>query len=102
MKRDGLKRTMPVALAAAFAALIATGAGFTTNLAAQTPQGTLPAPGTPEAPVGHRQPRQSDLPPSALRDEQNNVPSQGNEPGRRNADREKSTFGELPTICVKC
>jgi hypothetical protein len=81
---------------------------FATVVVAQTPLGpqdTLtPSPGSGihQAPIGHRQPRPSDLPPSVQREEQGNVPTQGNAPVRGNADREQGVFGQLPTICVRC
>jgi hypothetical protein len=58
----------------------------------------------PEAPVGHRQPRQSDLPPNVQREEQNNelpLPTPRDQTTRREKN-DGSTFGQIPTICVKC
>jgi len=56
------------------AALIACGTSFATVAAAQSPLGvqgmSSPAPVVPQAPVGHRQPRRSDLPPSVQQEEQ--------------------------------
>ena len=102
MARDNLKCSASAGVA------LATGISFATVVAAQSPlvaQDTLapsPAPGIPQAPIGHRQPRPSDLPPSVQREEQGNVPTQGNAPVRGNADKEQSAFGQLPTICVRC
>ena len=104
MPRNGLKPSAWAA-AAVLAAAVAAGTGPATHTLAQTPQGvgTPAAPlGVPEAPVGHRQPRPSDLPPSIQRDEQHNVPAQVGGSQRGAAEKEKSTFGELPTICVRC
>ena len=63
--------------------------------------GTLPLPpgpqapsaGIPEAPVGHRQPRPSDLPPNVRREEKANAPPQ---------QQDRSGLDSLPTICVRC
>jgi hypothetical protein len=102
MARDNSK-----CIAAARVAFAA-GISFATVVAAQSPlaaQGTLtpsPAPGVPEAPIGHRQPRPSDLPPSVQREEQGNLPAQGNAPVRGNPYKEQSVFGQLPTTCVRC
>jgi hypothetical protein len=98
MARNNLKWITSAGVA--FAIVIS----FATVVAAQL-QDTLtpsPGPGIPQAPIGHRQPRPSDLPPSVQREEQGNVPTQGNAPERGNADREQSVFGQLPTICVRC
>jgi hypothetical protein len=103
MARNGLKRTTSVPFAAGVATVIAAGTIFAAISVAQTPQSTgtpSPSMGVPEAPVGHRQPRPSDLPPSVQREEQTNAPAQNNPPRRR--DRQDSTFGQLPTICVRC
>jgi hypothetical protein len=102
MARDNLK-----CIASARVALAA-GISFATVGAAQSPLGAQdtfapsPALGVPEAPIGHRQPRPSDLPPSVQREEKGNVPAQGNAPVRGNADKEQSVFGQLQTICVRC
>ena len=48
--------------------------------------------GVPQAPVGHRQPRPSDLPPDVRREENANAPQQ----------QERSGLEGLPTICVRC
>ncbi len=67
------------------------------------PPGGMSPLGVPEAPVGHRQPRQSDLPPSVLREEQSNAPAQDNAPARRSSEKDQgTTFGQIPSICVKC
>jgi hypothetical protein len=69
MARDNLKCSASAGVA------LATGISFATVVAAQSPlvaQDTLapsPAPGMPQAPIGHRQPRPSDLPPSVQREE---------------------------------
>jgi hypothetical protein len=55
---------------------------------------TAPGAGIPEAPVGHRQPRPSDLPPDVRREENANAP--------RQQQQEKSGLEGLPTICVRC
>jgi hypothetical protein len=57
---------------------------------------TAPGAAVPEAPVGHRQPRPSELPPSVNRAENAPVPQQreGQAPTRPEYD--------VPTICVKC
>jgi len=102
MALNGLKRTTSVPYAAGVATVIAAGTIFAAISVAQTPQSTgtpTPSLGIPEAPVGHRQPRPSD-PPSVQREEQTNAPAQNNPPGRR--ERQDSTFGQLPTICVRC
>jgi hypothetical protein len=58
---------------------------------------TAPGAGIPEAPVGHRQPRPSELPPSVNRAENAPTPQrpEGEAPSRPAID-------QLPTICVKC
>jgi hypothetical protein len=50
--------------------------------------------GIPQAPVGHRQPRPSDLPADVNREENANAP-QRDAPSR-------SAIDSLPTICVRC
>jgi hypothetical protein len=52
------------------------------------------AAGIPQAPVGHRQPRPSDLPPDVNREENANAPPR-DAPSR-------SAIDSLPTICVRC
>jgi hypothetical protein len=46
----------------------------------------------PQAPIGHRQPTQGDLPPSLRRDEDSNGP-----PGRA-----PDPFADVPNICNGC
>ena len=53
-----------------------------------------PAGGIPEAPVGHRQPRPSDLPANVRREENANAP-----PSQQ---QDRSGLEGLPTICVRC
>jgi hypothetical protein len=53
-----------------------------------------PAAGIPQAPVGHRQPRPSDLPSDVRREENANAP----QPQQQ----ERSGLEGLPTICVRC
>jgi hypothetical protein len=103
MTRENLRSVSSASIA------FAAGISFATIVAAQSPLGaqdpvapSLAPPAIPEAPVGHRQPRPSDLPPSVQREEQGNVPARGNAPVRGNADKEQSIFGQLPTICVRC
>ena len=55
-----------------------------------------PAGGIPEAPVGHRQPRPSDLPANVRREENANAPQQ------QRPEQERSGLEGLPTICVRC
>ena len=57
-----------------------------------SPSPQAPAAGIPQAPVGHRQPRPSDLPPDVRREENANAPQQ----------QERSGLEGLPTICVRC
>jgi hypothetical protein len=100
-QRTALSRFCIVSLSLAAAAGAIAG-----NLpAAALAQNTLPpatAPlGVPEAPVGHRQPKPSDLPPAVQREEQSNAPVvQDNAQARRN--RDDGGLGQLPTICVRC
>ena len=95
---------------AAFLALPAVGLG--TGAGAQ---GTGGLGGIPEAPVGHRQPTQSDLPPSVRQEEQGNVPAPDNPPaaqnnarGRSGSKRDSGTtpstgaYGQIPSICTGC
>jgi len=108
MSRDGLKRTAPVTFAAGLAALVAGAMDPTVRAAAQTPLGTgTPSPslGVPEAPVGHRQPRPADLPPSVQKEEQTYAPVQDNTPARRRTEKDKDqggALGQIPSICVRC
>ena len=59
-----------------------------------SPGAQPPSAGVPEAPVGHRQPRPSDLPANVRREENANAPQQ--------QQRERSGLDSLPTICVRC
>jgi len=59
-----------------------------------SPSPQAPSAGIPEAPVGHRQPRPSDLPANVRREENANAPQQ--------QQRERSGLDSLPTICVRC
>jgi hypothetical protein len=71
--------------------------------------------GIPEAPVGHRQPTQADLPPSVRQEEQGNVPAPDNPPGAQNNARARGgskrdsgstpstgAYGQIPSICTGC
>lgn len=88
------------------AGIVAVAAGFATATAAQTTGGGLdnllasPSFNIPQAPVGHRQPHQADLPENVLRDEQGNVSAQNSPRARARADRGQ-IFGQ-PSICVGC
>jgi len=88
------------------AVLLACGAGFATVAAAQSAGAGLdnllasPSFGIPQAPVGHRQPHQADLPQNVLRDEQGNSPTQNNPRTRGHVDRGQ-VLGQ-PSICVGC
>jgi hypothetical protein len=102
----------PRLLAAGVAALLAAPvAGLATGAGAQ---GTGPL-GIPEAPVGHRQPTQADLPPSVRQEEQGNVPAPDNPPAAQNNTRARSgskrdtgstpgtgAYGNIPSICTGC
>jgi hypothetical protein len=106
----------PGLLAGGVAALLAlpmTGLG--TGAGAQGTGGL----GIPEAPVGHRQPTQADLPPSVRQEEQGNVPAPANTPAQnQNNARSHSgskrdsgstgntvgtgAYGQIPSICTGC
>jgi peptidoglycan hydrolase-like protein with peptidoglycan-binding domain len=71
--------------------------------------------GIPEAPVGHRQPKPADLPPSVLQEEQGNVPAPDNPPAAPNNARARGgskrdsgstgntgAYGQIPSICTGC
>jgi peptidoglycan hydrolase-like protein with peptidoglycan-binding domain len=73
--------------------------------------------GIPEAPVGHRQPTQADLPPSIRQEEQGNIPAPDNPPpaqnnargrgSKRDSENTGSTgntgaYGQIPSICTGC
>ena len=87
MARENLKCIMHarVALAIGLLAVIAAGTSFATVAIAQDTVTPSLAPSVLPAPVGHRQPRLSDLPPSVQREEQVSGPAQGNTSVRRNA-----------------
>src|SRR5215831_5846946 len=64
-------------------------------------QTSLPAPDSRmQAPIGHRQPRPSDLPPSVQRDEQLDPESAQIQPQKQNPDR-RTRAGSVPTIDVR-
>jgi hypothetical protein len=86
-------------------------AGLGTGAGAQGTGGL----GIPEAPVGHRQPTQADLPPSVRQEEQGNVPAPDNPPAAQNNARGRSgskrdsgstpstgAYGQIPSICTGC
>jgi hypothetical protein len=72
-------------------------------------QGAIPSLQAPDArlqaPIGHRQPRPSDLPPSVRSDEQYNPPSAQTQPQNQTANRRLSVpqvrAGSVPTIDVR-
>jgi hypothetical protein len=76
MNHDKWVTSARLVFAIGIAALIACGTSFATVAAAQSAPGaqdtlmSSPAFSIPQAPVGHRQPRPSDLPPSVQREEQ--------------------------------
>jgi hypothetical protein len=102
----------PRLLAAGVVALLAAPVtGFATSVGAQS-TGPL---GIPEAPVGHRQPTQADLPPSVRQEEQGNVAAPDNPPAAQNNTRTRSgskrdsgstpstgAYGNIPSICTGC
>ena len=86
-------------------------AGLGTGAGAQGTGGL----GVPEAPVGHRQPTQADLPPSVRQEEQGNVPAPDNPPAAQNNTRARGgskrdsgstpstgAYGNIPSICTGC
>jgi hypothetical protein len=103
----------PCLLGVGVAALLALPvAGLGTGAGAQ---GTGGLGGIPEAPVGHRQPTQADLPPSVRQEEQGNVPAPDNPPAAQNNTRARSgskkdsgstpstgAYGNIPSICTGC
>jgi hypothetical protein len=106
----------PRLLAAGVAALLALPvAGLGTGAVGQGVGGSDLG-GIPEAPVGHRQPRPSELPPSVLKEEQGNVPGtapDASQPAQSNArarggakkDSESGStgaYGQIPSICTGC
>jgi hypothetical protein len=98
----GWTRAPTLALTFALGVMVTIPLGVTWAQSTMTPPGLSPL-GVPEAPVGHRQPRQSDLPPNVLREEQSNAPVQDNAQARRKSDKDQGgTFGEIPSICVRC
>ena len=71
--------------------------------------------GISEAPVGHRQSKPADLPPSVLQKEQENVPAPDNPPAAQNNARVRGgskrdsgstgntgAYGQIPSICTGC
>ena len=112
-----LQSLRPRLLAAGVAALLAAPvAGLGTGAGAQ---GTGGLGGIPEAPVGHRQPTQADLPPSVRQEEAGNVPAPANAPAQnQNNARSHSgskrdsgstgntpstgAYGQIPSICTGC
>ncbi len=103
----------PRLLAAGVAALLAAPvAGLGTGAGAQGTGGL----GIPDAPVGHRQPTQADLPPSVRQEEQGNVPAPDNPPAAQNNTRARGgskrdtgstgstggAYGQIPSICTGC
>jgi peptidoglycan hydrolase-like protein with peptidoglycan-binding domain len=78
-------------------------------------QGTGGLGGIPDAPVGHRQPTQADLPPSVRQEEQGSVPApnkptktQSNMRAHGGSKRDSGdtpntgTYGQIPSICTGC
>jgi hypothetical protein len=102
----------PRLVAAGVAALLAAPvAGLGTGAGAQGTGGL----GIPEAPVGHRQPTQADLPPSVRQEEQGNVPAPDNPPAaqintraRKGSKQDSGStpstgaYGQIPSICTGC
>ena len=102
MARDNLKcitcaRVVP---AACLLALIAAGTSFATVAVAQDTVTPSLAPTILPAPVGHRQPRQSDLPPSVQREEQGSGAAQGNVSAHDNASTKPRIMGERASSAV--
>ena len=71
--------------------------------------------GISEAPVGHRQPKPADLPPSVLQEEQGNVPASNKPPQTQTSARARGgskrdsgstgntgAYGQIPSICTGC
>jgi hypothetical protein len=102
MARDKLKCIMcaRIAFATALLAVIAAGTSFATVAVAQDTVTPSLAPTILPAPVGHRQPRPSDLPPSVQREEQGSGPAQGNVSARDNAGKEPRIMGERASNAV--
>ena len=111
--KDPCLSLRPRLLVAGLAALLALPvAGLGTGAGAQGVGGLG---GIPEAPVGHRQPTQSDLPPSVRQEEQGNVPVPDNPPAAQNNARARGgskrdsgstgntgAYGQIPSICTGC
>ena len=102
MTRDNLKCIMyaRVAFTTGLLAVIAAGTSFATVAAAQDSVTPSLAPTILPAPVGHRQPRPSNLPSSVQRDEQGNGPAQGNVLARDNAGKEPRSTGDRASSAV--
>ena len=102
MARDNLKCIMcaRVAFTTGLLAVIAAGISFATVAVAQDAATPSLAPTILPAPVGHRQPRPSDLPPSVQREEQGNGPAQDNASARKNAGRKQRIVGERASNAV--
>lgn len=102
MARDNLKcitcaRVVP---AAWLLALIAAGTSFATVAVAQDTVTPSLAPTILPAPVGHRQPRLSDLPPSVQREEQGSGAIQGNVSAHDNASTRPRIMGKRASSAV--
>ena len=102
MARENLKCIMRVrvALATGLLALIAAGTGFATVAIAQDTVTPFLAPTVLPAPVGHRQPRLSDLPLSVQREEQDSGAAQGSTFARKNAGKKQRIVGEWGSNAV--
>ena len=98
-------------LTAAEAGRLVSVTGLGTDAGAQDTGGL----GIPEAPVGHRQPKPSDLPPSVLQEEQGSVPASDNPTATQNNARARGgskrdsestgntgAYGQIPSICTGC
>jgi hypothetical protein len=108
MAQDNLKCIMcaRIVFAGGLLAVIAAGTSFATVAVAQDTVTPSFAPTILPAPVGHRQPRPSDLPPSVQREEQGSGPAQGNVSARDNANKKPRIMGErasngVPTFDAK-
>ena len=98
-------------LTAAEAGRLVSVTGLGTGAGAQGNEGL----GIPEAPVGHRQPKPADLPPSVVQEEQGNVPAPDKPPAAQNNARARGgskrdsgstgntgAYGQIPGICTGC
>ena len=98
-------------LTAADAGRLVSVTGLGTDAGAQGTGGL----GISEAPVGHRQPKPADRPPSVVQEKQGNVPApdnppaaQKNAPARGGSKRDSGstgnagTYGQIPSICTGC